>query len=249
MNELNMRPEDTGRDDLPPDDPLLRRFVDLVRSPGRLMDNVGRRTRLWVPYLAIFVFMTAFLWTVSPIMNPEQLEMSKDSKLMQMIPQDVREQQYEQALHPSPLMRAAQAVQGSLLVIIQTLLLGLLLGLFAKLSGGQGRVVQGMGVVAWSSLVPMVLGPLVTLPIILQTESFFGTTIGLAALLPDADPASLSYKLLYMFGDFFTWWGVALLVIGFRRVYGLGATAAAVTVILVWFLAVLAASAPYLFLM
>ena len=230
-------------------DHLLARFADLIVKPGRLMDNVGRKTRLWLPYLLLFVIMSGFMWTVAPVMNPEQLEMSKDSKLMQMIPQDVREQQYEQALHPTPVMRMVQAAQAGFFVIIQTMLLGLLLGLFAKLSGGTGRVVQAMGITAWAGLIPMGLGSLVTLPIIMQTESFFGTSLGLAAMVPGGDPSSLLYKFLFMFGDFFTWWGVALLVIGFKRVYGLSQGAAATTVIMVWFLAVLAASAPMLFLM
>jgi hypothetical protein len=230
-------------------DPILQRFSDLIMKPGRLMDNVGSKTRLWLPYLLIFIIMSGFMWLITPIMNPEQIEMSKDSKLMQMMPQEAREQQYENALHPTPVMRMVQSVQAGLFVVIQTMLLGLLLGLFAKLSGGTGRAVQAMGITAWAGLIPMVLGSLVTLPVILQTESFFGTSIGLAALLPDGDPGTLLYKFLYMFGDFFSWWGVALLVIGFQRVYGLSRAAAATTVILVWFLAVLAASAPMLFLM
>jgi hypothetical protein len=230
-------------------DPLLGRFSDLIVKPGRLMENVGHRTLLWVPYLLVFVIMFGYMWMISPIMNPEQIEMSQDSKLMQMIPEEVREQQYEQALNPSTGQRLGQALQGAFFVLVQMILLALLLGWFVKLSGGTGRIVQSMGIVAWGALIPMGLGPLLTLPIILQTESFFGTSIGLAALLPDGDPSSMLYKVLYMFGDFFTWWGVALLVIGYKRVYGLSQGAAATTVILVWFVAVLFASAPMLFLM
>lgn len=249
MNDLNTPFDSPETGPEPGPDPLLGRFSDLITKPGRLMDNVGRKTRLWAPYLLIFVVMTGFMWMISPIMNPEQLEMSKDSKLMQMMPPEILEEQYEQALNPTPLRRLLTSVQGGFFVLIQAMLLGLLLGLFAKLSGGTGRVVQAMGITAWAALIPMVVGTLITLPIILQTESFFGTSIGLAALLPDGDPGSLVYKILYMFGDFFTWWGVALLVIGFKRVYGLSTGAAATTVILVWFVAVLAASAPMLFLM
>ena len=249
MNDLNENFAPPENDPGQVADSLLQRFSDLVAKPSRLMDNVGRKTQLWLPYMLLFLVLTGFMWTVSPIMNPEQLEMSKDSKLMQMIPEDVRQEQYEKALHPTPTMRLLQAAQAGFFVIIQTMLLGLLLGLFAKLSGGTGRVVQAMGITAWAGLIPMVLGSLVTLPIILQTESFFGTTIGLAALLPDGDPSSLPFKLLFMFGDFFSWWGVAVLVIGFKRVYGLSQGAAATTVIMVWFVSVLVASAPMLFLM
>nr|MEE4266957.1 YIP1 family protein [Candidatus Krumholzibacteria bacterium] len=230
-------------------DPLLQRFADLITKPGRLMENVGRKTHLWLPYLLVFVVMSGFMWLVAPIMNPEQIEMSRDSKLMQMVPEEVRQEQYEQALNPSPGRRALQASQAGLFVVIQMMLLALLLGFFVKLSGGTGKMVQSMGVVAWAGLIPMVLGPLLTLPIILQTESFFGTSIGLAALLPDGDPSSLLYKVLYMFGDFFTWWGVFLLVIGYQKVFGLSRSASATTVVLIWFVAVLFASAPMLFLM
>ena len=83
-------------------DPLLQRFADLITKPGRLMENVGRKTHLWLPYLVVFVVMSGFMWLVAPIMNPEQIEMSRDSKLMQMVPEEVRQEQYEQALNPSP---------------------------------------------------------------------------------------------------------------------------------------------------
>lgn len=249
MNELDRNFESPISEPEPEPDPLLGRFVDLITNPSRLMDNVGRRTRLWAPYLLIFVAMTGFMWMITPIMGPEQLEMSKDSKLMQLLPPEALEEQYEQALNPTPMRRLLGSIQGGFFVIIQSMLLGLLLGWFAKLSGGKGRVVQAMGITAWAAIIPMVIGTLLTLPIILKTESFFGTTIGLAALLPDGDPGSLIFKLLYMLGDFFTWWGVALLVIGFKRVYGLSTGAAATTVILVWVIAILVASAPMLFLM
>lgn len=249
MNEMHPMDDQGIETGASAPDNLLVRFADLITKPGRLMDNVGRKTHLWAPYLLVFVVMTGFMWMVSPIMNPEQIEMSRDSRLMRMIPEDVRDAQYEQALNPSTGQRLGQSLQGGFFVLIQMMLLALLLGWFAKLSGGQGRIVQSMGIVAWAGLVPMVLGPLLTLPIILQTESFFGTSIGLAALLPGGDPTSLLYKFLYMFGDFFTWWGVALLIIGYQRVFGLSRSASALTVILIWFVAVLFASAPMLFLM
>ena len=90
MNEMNQVPAPESGPEVQTSDNLLNRFVDLVVKPGRLMDNVGRKTHLWLPYLVVFLVMSWFMWTISPIMNPEQLEMSKDSKLMQMIPEEVR---------------------------------------------------------------------------------------------------------------------------------------------------------------
>ena len=126
MNDLNRTFDSPETEPTPGPDPLLGRFADLITKPGRLMDNVGRKTRLWAPYLLIFVVMTGFMWMVSPIMNPEQLEMSKDSKLMQLMPPEVLEEQYEQALHPTPLRRLQTSMQGGFFVIIQSMLLWML---------------------------------------------------------------------------------------------------------------------------
>jgi hypothetical protein len=59
-------------------------------------------------------------------------------------------------------------------------------------------------------------------------------TIGLAALLPDADPGSAVFQILMVYGDLFTWWGLFLLIVGFERVFGLGRGAAALSVLLPW---------------
>lgn len=236
----------------PQPDSLPGRLADLLLRPGRLMDNVGRRPRLWVPYLLILVVMGAFMWQVSPIVNAEVMEMSRDSRLMQLLPPEAQEQMeehYEQALHPTPRQRLTFALQTALGSVIQTMLLGLLLGSFAKLSGGTGRLAQALGITAWAGLLPLAVGVLVALPIVLHNESVMGTSLGLAALFPGLEPDSLVFQLLRAYGDFFTWWGVALLVVGFQRVYGLSRNAAIATVVPVWALAVLAVTAQMLLVM
>lgn len=233
-------------------DPLWGRLADLFLKPGRLMDNVGLRPRLWVPYLLILVVMAGFMWRVSPIVNAEVMEMTRDSRLMQLLPQDALDQveeRYEQALNPTPRQRLGFALQTALGSVIQTMLLGLLLGAFVKLSGGTGRLAQALGITAWAGLLPLVAGVLVAWPIVLHNESVMGTSLGLAALFTDLEPDSVAFQLLRAYGDFFTWWGVALLVIGFQRVYGLSRNAALATVVPVWALAVLVVTAQMLFVM
>jgi hypothetical protein len=68
----------------------------------------------------------------------------------------------------------------------------------------------------------------------MQTESVYRVSIGLAALAGSEDPTAPLYQVLMTYGDFFTWWGLVLIVIGFERVFGMGRGPAALSVILPW---------------
>ena len=58
-----------------------------------------------------------------------------------------------------------------------------------------------------------------------------------AALVPGLETTAPLYTVLSTYGDFFSWWGLAVLVIGFQRVFGMSRNAATVSVLLPWALA------------
>jgi|GEM_PF-1965423 len=218
----------------PPADPLGQRFVDLIIKPSRLMDNVGRAPFWVLPMVIIIGVMAIFTYFTMAISGPEQMELMRDSKIMQMAGEGAWEKAYQDSLNPSSTKLLMTSVFSGLQIGVMMLLLALILGFFAKMGGGKGRIVQALGIVSWASLIPLALSSLIKLPLILQTESFYGTTLGLAALIPDGDPSSPLYQVLLTFGDFFTWWGLALLVIGFERVYSMSRGAALAAVLLPW---------------
>jgi len=178
--------------------------------------------------------MIAFSWMTLPISAPEQAELMRDSKLMQMIPEDAADQQYEEARNITPAKRLTQSGIAGFTSWLMILIFGLILGFFVRLGGGEGSFKQALGIVSWGSLPVFVISSVVKLPLILQTESVFKVNIGLAALLPGAEPGSALFQTLMTYGDFFTWWGLFLLVVGFERVFKMGRSGAVLSVLLPW---------------
>ncbi|NCQ33763.1 hypothetical protein GW813_01540 [bacterium] len=216
---------------------LLQRLMDLVAFPSRLMDHVGEAPRFLIPGLLVVVITGVFTYATLPISGPEQMEVMRDSKISQLIPEDAWQQQYDQAMSPTPVKRAVQGVFSGLAAWASIIIFGLILGFFVRMGGGQGTMKQALGVVSWASLIPFGLGVLIKLPLVMMTESVFSVTIGLAAFAPGDDPTSPLHQILQSYGDFFTWWGLVILVIGFSRVFKLSTRSAAVSVLLPWALA------------
>jgi len=215
-------------------DSFAGRLGGLVTSPGPTMERIGAAPQWWHAGLLVFVVISAVTWLTLPITGPEQLELMRDSRFMRMMPEEVWQQQYEDAMHPAPTQRALNALGGGFSIWIMVIVFGFVLGFFARMGGGTGSFKQALGIVSWGALIPFVLGSLVRTPLVLITESAFRATLGLAALAPGLEPTSPVFMLLSTFGDFFTWWGLIVLVIGFERVFAMGRGPAAVAVLLPW---------------
>jgi hypothetical protein len=215
-------------------DSFFGRFSDLFTKPGRLMENVGAAPRWWQPGLAAFLVMILFSWLTLPVSAPEQAELMRDSKLMDMVGEDVADQQYEEALNITPAKKVTQSLITGFTTWLMILIFGLILGFFVRMSGGVGTFNQALGIASWGAVPVFIIASLVKLPLILVTESVFKVNIGLAALLPNTSPDSPLFLVLMTYGDFFTWWGLFLLIIGFERVFKVGRSTAALSVLLPW---------------
>ena len=215
-------------------DSFLGRLSDLLAKPGRCMANVAENPRWWQPGLLIFVTMAVFTWLVAPISGPEQLEMMRDSRIMQMMSEADWQAQYDQALDPPPLQRALSSLGAGFTTWIMVLIFGFILGFFARMGGGQGTFKQALGVVSWGALIPFVLATFIKMPLVMITGSIFQVNLGLAALVPGIEPSSALFQILSTYGDFLSWWGLAVLVIGFQKAFGMGRNGALVSVLLPW---------------
>lgn len=113
----------------------------------------------------------------------------------------------------------------------------LVLYCFIRLAEGQGTMPQALGIVHWAALMPYGVGTLIRLPIILSTGQYEATTLSLASFLPDEMVGGTLFTFLSYLTDVTHWWGVALLVIGFQRVFGLARRPTILSVVLPWLLA------------
>jgi hypothetical protein len=215
-------------------DNFFGRLADLIVKPARLMENVGARPSWWQPGLLIMILTVGFTYLITPISKPESVEMMRDSKIMEMAPEGTWQKAYDDALNVSQtqiLVESGFTGFGTWLAVI---VFSLILGFFAKMSGGTATMKQALGVGSWAAVIPFGLGLVVKLPLILVTESVFEVNLGLAALLPDADPSSAIYKVLANYGDLMTWWGLIVMIVGFMVVGKMSKNAASVSVILPW---------------
>jgi hypothetical protein len=215
-------------------DSFFGRLADLFTNPGRVMENVGVSPRWWQPGLLIFVAMIGFSWLTLPISAPEQAELMRDSRLMQMVPEEAIDQAMDDSLDMPAGKRLTQSGLAGFTTWIMILLFGLILGFFVRLGGGVGTLSQALGIVSWGAVPVFLVNSLVKLPLILQTESVFKVNIGLAALVRGGDPSSALFQALITYGDFFTWWGLFLLIVGFERVFKMSRSAAVLSVLLPW---------------
>jgi hypothetical protein len=217
-------------------DNLVTRLWALVVKPGLAMEWVRERPQWLLAGLILFVTISIYSAAIIHISAPEQMELMRDTRLGRLTPAEDWQQSYEESLDPTPVKRLIHGLSGGIGVWIILFIYGLLFLLFSKLAGGPGSFKQIMGVAYWAMIIPYVLGSLVKLPLIIAKQSVMGVSIGLAALAPEADLLSAKYQALMYFGDFFMWWGLVLMIIGYQKVNDFSRAKAAIVVVLPWLL-------------
>jgi hypothetical protein len=215
-------------------DGFVARLKALFTRPRDLGAMIKARPTWLAPALLIAGLIGVYTGAVSHIAAPEQLEMMRDSKFMRMMPEEKWQEQYQEAMAPSLVKRTTSGLAAGVFTCAFGAVLAAVLNLFAKLSAGKGRFKQMLSLVYWTGLLPFGVGSCLKYGLVLAKESVLGVSIGLAALLPNADYKSLPYQLLTTFGDFTMWWALAILVIGVEVVYELRRGSAAVVVLLPW---------------
>ncbi len=215
---------------------LFSRLIAVFTSPDRAMEQVRESPR-WLPAaLLIVLVMGVFTALTTQIASPEQLELMRDSRLMRMMDEEQFQEQYERALSPTIASRVTAGVFAGIGTVIVTFIFVLVFLLFSKLAGGQGSFAQVLGVTYWSFLIPYGLGSLLRLPLVFAKQSVIGVSFSPAVLMSGADPLSAGYQAAYYFGDLFMWWGLVVMIVGFRKIHGFSGGQAAATVILPWLL-------------
>jgi hypothetical protein len=192
---------------------------------------------LWlVAGLILIVVVGGFSALTSHIAGPEQMELMRETRFGRMMPEEDWQAQYEKSLNPSTMDRLGSGLGGGATTWVITFIYGLIYLLFGKLAGGTGSFKQVMGVTFWGGVIPYGLGYLVRLPLVFAKQSLVEVSPSLAILAPGADVISFKFQALTFFTDFFVWWGLVIVIIGFQKIHGFGRGQSATVAILSWLL-------------
>ena len=217
-------------------DTVPARLTVLIMHPARLMAAVAERPRWFVAGLLLVIVVALYSAVTLTISGPEQPELMRDSRFLSALPDGAWQQQYDDALDPTPLKRLTTGLGAGVSSWVMTLVFGAVLALFARLSTGKGTFKQTVGVVSWAALLPFGGGSLIKLPLVLLQESAVRVSIGLGAFAQGLDAHSFTYQALVTYGDFTSWWGLAVIVVGLQQVHGLQRGPAVTITLLTWLL-------------
>jgi hypothetical protein len=205
----------------PPPGPELslgQRFGDLITAPGRAMAGVAERPAWGIPFLIIFALMAVYTMATMHITMPEQTE-----QMIAMYPPEMQSDAYaelESLRDPTLAKRIFQGLQSGLGVAIFALMIPALLHhLFSRLSGGEGKLKQTLGVVYWSGLVVFGLKTVLSWLVVVATGSGRWASLSTQALLPEQNPFDPVYVLASFFGDPFFYWTLWLVAVGLATVH------------------------------
>lgn len=232
------QPSDSGPNaaNKEPRDTLVRRLADLFLKPGRLMTNVGISPRWWQAGVLITVIIAVSSWVTMPISVAESinhLSAKRDSWPYNKMPEAQWEQMLESTQSVTPMTRALTSLKNGVFMFAVVMILGFILGFFAKMAGGKGSYWQAVGIVTWSQLIPLGVAPLIKTPLVIAADSASDVSLGLAAFT-SIESARILYIVLSVYGDFATWWCLGLMIVGFSKVFGLDRKVAVFSVVLPW---------------
>ncbi|MBD3220709.1 hypothetical protein GF314_05660 [bacterium] len=234
MNEFDPATESTPTS--PAGSPTLgERISDVIVAPVRAMTATAERPMWWAPALLVFVVMFLYTALNAHLLMPAQTEMQLENAPAGQV--EMLEEQLELFRDPPIWLRILSGLgAGFGVTILGGLVFALITHMFLKLSEGEGRLGQSVGVVFWAGLIAYGLKPIISWVILLATGSVHAAGLTVASLLPDPDPGSVTYVLASMFGDPFVWWMIGVVAIGMaiahRMTFGRATTVVVATYLL-----------------
>jgi hypothetical protein len=212
-------------------DSLPGRFWAMVVAPREASKAIAARPAWLVAGLVYIVVIAVYAGLTIHVTMPENAEYQLDNAVSQE-QADLLQERIESMRHPSLTSRVGWGLLSGIGAwLFGVLLPGLIYHPFLRLSNGQGRLPQTIGVVSWASLVASTFSSALKLVLVLGKGTSEAAGTGLVLLFPDARVGSIEYTVLALFGDVFIWWQIALFVIGFAVVHRLSLRAAATVTI------------------
>ena len=227
----------------PPAPPLprtgaLSRLAGVFFSPVETFRSIAQRPTWLAPLLVWTVLSVSITTIVLPRMDWEKMIRSRMEKRGQTVPEDRLASIVETQKRVAPVISYVIAVATP--SVISLLIAAVLLGSF-KAFGSDLTFQQSLGV-ATHGFLPSVLGSLILIPILLRQESLDPSAIGdllrsnLGFLV---EPDSKVLHALAQSADLFSFWSLALFVVGYAEAARVSRGKSAGIVVTLWILFVL----------
>lgn len=214
------------------------RLIGVLVSPGKTFRAIAERPT-WAVALLVLLLVTGLVWFfAAQRMDFREITLEGVRQSGREVPEAQLEQQIEIMEKAGPYI---YGLTTPVVVVIFVLLVALVYWVVFKLLGADFSYKSSLSVNLHASM-PVVVSYLLSIPVILSKESLgfadvkAGTFLAsnLSFLAPEDAPAWAFAALASL--DFFSLWGLALTIIGFRAVTRLSTTAVAATAIVVWLL-------------
>ena len=209
------------------------RVMGVFLSPGETFEDIARRPTILAPLLLLFVVQATVTYLVTPAQGQDAALFTENSSLLQRLSEEQRAQIIEDQRNPSSTTRMVTAVAAPVVILVFMLIFALLYWGVGNLLGGQPTFKKVLSMLLFASMIGLVAGSLIKLPLVLSKNTLAGVTFGPAMFMPDLAITSARYRLFAIF-DLFALWGVVVTGIGFAKVAKIS-TAAAMTTSIIFF--------------
>lgn len=212
---------------------VFERIINLFVAPSKTFEALVIKPDWVTPLILFFLVFATVSFLLKDVIQAEQAIVTKESIMKnQQIPDSQKEQSAEQAISMMKKFWAVGIGVGFIAVIIMYLLGGLALHLGGKsILKGNGTYLQVLSIFGYSGLVD-VLASIIKVPLMYINQTMRVDT-GLGILLGENATRTPLYVFLSKF-DIFTFWQLAVLIIGLSILYKFPKGKTAALVIGLW---------------
>ncbi len=217
---------------------LFGRIINVYFSPSKTFRSLEVSPDWLTPLIVSLVLMGTVMFFLNDVIQQEQIAAAKTAIMKNdRIPDNQKEEVIEQQAVMMKKFWIFGVVIGVIMLIGAYFLGGLAVWLGGNMALGKGPgYITALSVFGYASLVDMI-ATIVKLPLMVMNETM-RVDSGLGILVSREETRSVLYTFLSSF-DLFTFWQLALMIIGFSLIYKAPVRKSAVFILIMWLIWVL----------
>lgn len=217
---------------------LFERIINVFFSPSKTFRSLEVKPDWLTPLIVSLLLMGTAMFLLNDIIQQEQIAAARTSIMKSdRIPDNQKEQVIEQQAVMMKKFWIFGVVIGVIMLIGAYFLGGLAVWLGGNMVLGKGPgYITALSVFGYASLVD-IIASVVKMPLMVMNETM-RVDSGLGILVSREETRSVLYTFLSSF-DLFTFWQLALMIIGFSIIYKASVKKSAIFIIIIWLIWVL----------